>query len=72
MINLEGLTEQQVKIADLLWSCDTEAEIQQLKRAVPQNLQRDVETVHQLMLAAVFDQYTDVDEGFRDYLLSLR
>lgn len=61
-ITLEGLTKQQRQIADLLWRCDTQEAVEQLKSSMPQQYRKDAETVHQLMIAAVMDQYETVDD----------
>lgn len=61
-ITLEGLTQQQYQIADLLWSCDTQDQVAQLISSMPAGHRQDAETIHQLMIAAVMDQYTEVTE----------
>lgn len=71
-INLEGLTKQQYQIAELLWQCDTQADVQQLKSCLPRQLQQDADTVHTLMIAAVFDQYEDITEDVQDLIQSLK
>jgi hypothetical protein len=35
MITIEGLTQRQRNIMDLLWSCNTEADVQTLIQALP-------------------------------------
>jgi hypothetical protein len=61
-IELQGLTKQQYQIAELLWSCDTQAQVEQLKSSLPPEYRRQADVVHELMIAAVFDQYEDIDE----------
>lgn len=61
-IELRGLTKQQYQIADLLWSCDSPEAVEQLKQSLPKQYRRDAETVYQLIIAAVMDQYTEVDD----------
>lgn len=61
-ITLEGLTRQQYQIADLLWGCDTQDQVAQLISSMPAGYRQDAETIHQLMIAAVMDQYTEVTE----------
>ncbi len=61
-ITLEGLSKQQYQIADLLWSCESQEQVEQIKQNLPPAYRRDAETVHQLMIAAVMDQYDHIDE----------
>ena len=61
-ITLEGLSKQQYQIADLLWSCESQEQVEQIKSSLPLAYKRDAEVVHQLMIAAVMDQYDDIDE----------
>ena len=71
-ITLTGLTRQQYQLADLLWSCDSQAAVEQLKASLPEEYRREADTVHQLMIAAVFDQYEEVTEDVRELIDSLR
>jgi hypothetical protein len=71
-ITLQGLTAQQYQLADLLWNCDTQEAVDQLKQSLPLSHRRDAETIHQLMIAAVFDDFTDITEDVRSLILSLR
>ena len=71
-IELHGLTKQQSQIADLLWRCESQAAVEQLKQNLPAAYRRDAETIHQLMIAAVMDQYETVTDDVRELILSLR
>ncbi len=71
-ITLEGLSKQQYQIADLLWSCESQEQVEQIKQNLPPAYRRDAETVHQLMIAAVMDQYETVTDDVRELILSLR
>lgn len=70
-ITLEGLTKTQYQIADLLWNCDTQEAVEQLKRSMPTAYRQDAETVHQLMIAAVMDQYEDVTADVKTLIHSI-
>lgn len=61
-ITLEGLTKQQSQIAEMIWQCDSQQAVENLKRSLPQEYRRDAETVYQLMIAAVMDQVEDIDD----------
>ncbi len=71
-IELQGLTKQQYQIADLLWNCESQEAVEQLKQNLPAAYRRDAETIHQLMIAAVFDGYEEITEDVRELILSLR
>jgi len=71
-IELHGLTKQQSQIADLLWRCESQAAVDQLKQNLPAAYRRDAETIHQLMIAAVMDQYEEVTDDVRELILTLR
>ena len=61
-ITLQGLTRQQYQIADLLWGCDTQAQVQAMIAAMPQAYRQDAETIYELMIAAVMDQHEEITE----------
>ena len=71
-IELTGLTKQQYQLADLLWRCESQQDVELVKRSLPEEWRREAETVHQLMIAAVFDGYEDIIEEVRDMILNLR
>jgi len=71
-IELHGLTKQQYQIADLLWNCESQQQVDQLKQTLPEAYRRDAETIHQLMIAAVMDQYEEVTEDVRELIDGLR
>ena len=71
-IELQGLTKQQYQLADLLWNCASQQDVEQLKRRLPTSLKRDAETIHQLMIAAVIDDYDEVTDDVRAVIDSLR
>ena len=71
-IELHGLTKRQHALAELLWNCDSQQAVEQLKRNLPGDTKKDAETVHQLMIAAVFDGYEEVTEDVKELIDSLR
>ncbi len=70
-ITLEGLTRQQYQIADMLWSCESQEDVQRLLGALPTEYRQDAQTIHQLMIAAVMDQYEEVTEDVKDLIRSV-
>ncbi len=71
-IELTGLTKQQHQIADMLWNCESEQAVQRLINNLPLTYKQDAVTIHQLMIAAVFDQYEDIDPNVTDLINSYR
>lgn len=67
-ITLQGLTRQQYQIADLLWNCDTQAQVQTLIHSMPPQHKQDAETIYELMIAAVMDQHTEITEDVKDII----
>ena len=65
-IQLQGLTKQQYQIADMIWSCDTQADVDRLIRNLPPEYKQDAITIHELMIAAVFDDYMEITEDVKD------
>lgn len=59
MITLTGLTQQQKQIAELLWNCNTQDEVDQMVRAMPPAYRKDAVTMREMMIAAVLDQVED-------------
>ena len=67
-ITLTGLTPQQSKLADMIWSCDSQQDVERFMQALPPEYKRDAETVHQLMIAAVFDEHTEIHADVQDLI----
>ena len=67
-ITLTGLTRQQHQIADMIWNCDSQEDVQRLMRAMPEAYKQDAETIYQLMIAAVMDQHTDITEDVKEII----
>ena len=65
-ITLEGLTRQQSQIADLLWNCETQEQVQTLIQSMPPEYKQAAAVVHQLMIAAVMDQHMEITEDVKD------
>ena len=61
-IQLHGLTRQQYQIADMIWSCESQEDVDRLIRNLPAAYKRDAVVIHELMIAAVMDQYMEITE----------
>lgn len=67
-ISLEGLTQQQYQIADLLWNCDSQQQVEALLASMPAQYKQDAVSIHQLMIAAVMDQHTEITADVKDLI----
>ena len=70
-IQLHGLTKQQYQIADLLWNCDSQEQVLALIQSMPREYARDAVVIHELMIAAVMDQYTEVSADVKEIIRSI-
>jgi hypothetical protein len=61
MITLEGLTEQQVQIAEMLWKCHSLDEVDRLVRNMPEAYRKDAVILKELMIAASLDSYEETE-----------
>jgi hypothetical protein len=68
MMQIDGLTNEQVEIADCLWHCETAEEVQEIINQIGD----EAYTVYQLMVAAHFDTNCDDVTDAREYLNSIR
>jgi hypothetical protein len=71
MIKLQGLTKRQHQIADMIWSCDSQKDLDTLISVMPPEYKQDAVTVHELMLAAVFDQQLEIREDVKELIQSI-
>ena len=55
MITIEGLTEQQRRLADIAWAIDTHEQLEQFCSSLRGQQQRDMTTVIELIVAAELD-----------------
>ena len=71
MIELHGLNERQHRLADMIWSCDSSEDVVKFIAALPPEYRRDAVLVHELMIAAVFDEHMEVSDAVKDLIHSL-
>jgi hypothetical protein len=59
-IQLEGLTQRQMVIADMIWACGTKSEIDHLIKFLPtQEMKDEAESIVQMMIMATVEQCYD-------------
>ena len=62
MIQLEGLSKQDVQICSLLWNCDSIEAVNRMVAAMPAAYKQRAEVMRELMTAAQLDTVEDVHE----------
>ena len=61
MITLEGLSQQQVQIAEMLWKCNSLEDVDRLVRNMPPAYRQDAVVLKELMVAASLDSYEETE-----------
>ena len=70
-IELHGLSKQQYQIADMIWSCESQEDVDRLIRNLPPAYKQDAVVIHQLMIAAVMDQHMEITEDVKAVIASI-
>ncbi len=70
-IELHGLTKQQYQIADMIWSCESQQDVDKLIQNLPPAYKQDAVVIHQLMIAAVMDQHMEITEDVKAVIASI-
>lgn len=65
-IQVEGLTQRQRIIADVLWAMDTPEQVSSFIASLPQPTQSEAQTVMSLMIWAMLDSVMDTDLAQRE------
>ena len=61
MITLEGLSQQQVQIAEMLWKCNSLEDVDRLVRNMPPAYRQDAVLVKELLIAAGLDEVQETE-----------
>ena len=61
MITLEGLSQQQVQIAEMLWKCRSLEDVNRLVRNMPDSYRQDAVLVKELLIAAGLDDVQETE-----------
>jgi hypothetical protein len=61
MITLEGLSQQQVQIAEMLWKCNSLGDVDRLVRNMPPAYRQDAVLVKELLIAAGLDDVQETE-----------
>ena len=71
MINIQGLSKQDVQICKLLWNCDSVEAVDAMVSAMPPAYKQRAQVMRELMTAAQLDQVEDVHEDITALLHSI-
>ena len=61
MITLEGLSQQQMQIAEMLWKCRSLEDVDRLVRNMPPAYRQDAVLVKELLIAAGLDEVQETE-----------
>ena len=62
MINIQGLSKQDVAICNLLWNCASVEDVERMVKAMPPAYKTRAVVLRELMIAAELDTVEDIDE----------
>jgi len=68
MIKLEGLTDKDVQICNLLWNCDSVEDVDAMVKAMPPAYKTRAVVLRELLTAAQLDTVEDIHEELTAYL----
>lgn len=68
MIQIEGLTKKQRMLADIIWSLDTQDQVQAFIKSLPEKDRKQAVVVTQMMILAFIDEVDTVDERTIDII----
>jgi hypothetical protein len=71
VINIQGLSKQDVQICKLLWNCDTMEAVEAMVNAMPQAYKQRAVIMRELMIAAELDNLEVVHEDITALLHSI-
>lgn len=68
MISIEGLSQSDIQICNLLWNCDSIEDVDAMVKAMPPAYKNRAVVLRQLLTAAQLDTVEDVHEDITAYL----
>ena len=68
MIELQGLSKQDVAICNLLWNCASVEDVERMVKAMPPAYKNRAVVMRELIVAAELDTIEDVHEDIAAYL----
>jgi len=71
MITIEGLSQKDIEICNLLWNCDSIEAVDRMVAAMPQAYKQRAQSLRELMTAAALDNVKVIDENTKALLASI-
>ncbi len=72
MIQIEGLSKKQRMFADIIWSLDTQDQVQAFIRSLPERDRKQAQVVCEMMILAFIDEVNTVEETTIDLINSFK
>ena len=72
MITINGLTERQVELLDIMWSIDDPEDYENWKSTLTESTMNMVDTLEQMVLYATLDEELEESQDFTDALSILQ
>jgi hypothetical protein len=71
MITIEGLSQKDIEICNLLWNCDSIEAVDRMVAAMPSAYKQRAQSLRELMTAAALDNVKVIDENTKALLASI-
>jgi hypothetical protein len=68
MITIEGLSQKDIEICNLLWNCNSVEQVDAMVAAMPQAYKSRAVVLREVMTAAALDQVDTVNDNVTAYL----
>jgi hypothetical protein len=68
MITIEGLSQKDIEICNLLWNCNSVEQVDAMVAAMPQAYKSRAVVLREVMTAAALDQVVTVNDNVTAYL----
>lgn len=68
MIEIVGFNKKQQMLADIIWSLDTQDQVQAFIKSLPQKDREQAQVVCEMMILAFFDEVDTVSESTIDII----
>ena len=68
MIRIEGLSQKDVEICNLLWNCESVEDVERMVNAMPAEYKRRAQSLRELMTAGMLDTVEEVSPNVTSYL----
>ena len=71
MIEIQGLTDRQSKLADMIWAQPTQDHVRAFIDSLPGEYKQEAVAVYHLIVAAYIDNIEDVEDAVKQLIASI-